>query len=81
MIRILLVDFRLLGLVILCNWTVVALCRWMNIILTYFLLAIAQPWRYDRLSLYDWLPSGVAKMLRGKVMPLNKILGSQAETQ
>ena len=42
---------------------------------------MAQPWRHDRLSFIDWLPSGVAKMLRGELMPLNKMLGSQAETR
>ena len=80
MIIILLVDFRLLRLVILCNWTLVALCHYMNIILTCFLSAIVQPWRHVRLSLIDWLSSGVAKMLKGKLMPLNKVSGSQAET-
>ena len=53
----------------------------MNIILTCFLSAIVQPWRHDRLSPIDWLPSGVAKMLRGKLMPLNEMLGTQAETR
>ena len=81
MISILLVNFRLLRLVILCNWTLVALCCCINIILTCFLSAIAQPQRHDRLSPIDWLPTEVAKMLRVKFMPLNKILGSQAETQ
>ena len=81
MISILLVNFRLLRLVILCNRTLVVLCRCINIILTCFLSAIAQPQRHDRLSPIDWLPTEVAKMLRVKFMPLNKILGSQAETQ
>ena len=81
MICILLVNFRLLRLVILCNWTLVALCCCMNIILTCFLSTIAQPWRHDRLSLIDWLPSGVTKMLRGKLKPLNEMLESQAKTQ
>ena len=81
MISILLTNSRLLGLVILCNWTLVALCCCMNIILTHFVSAIAQPWRHDRLSPTDWLPSGVAKMLRGKLMPLNEMLGNQIETR
>ena len=64
MISILLVNFKMLGLVILCNWTLMTLCCYMNIILTCFLPVIAQPWRHDRLSPTNWFSSGVAKMLR-----------------
>ena len=67
MISILLIKFRLLGLDILCRWTLVTLCCCMNIILTCFLPVIAQPWRHDRLSPTDWFSSGVAKMLREEI--------------
>ena len=81
MINILLVNSKLLRLVISCNWTLVALCCCMNIILTCFLLAIMRPWRDDGLSPTDWFPSGIAKMLRRKLMPLNEMLGNQTKTQ
>ena len=72
MISILLVKFRLLGLDILCSWTLVTLCCCMNIILTCFLPIIAKPWKHDRLSPTDWFPSRVIKMLREEIDAFRK---------
>ena len=53
---------------------------WIKIMLTYFLLAIMQPWGHDRLS--PWLaPQQSWQNVKGEIlMFLNRIWGSQADS-
>ena len=46
MVRIVLINFMLVSLFILCSWVVRALCCWRVVVLSPFLLAVLQPRRH-----------------------------------